>query len=405
MARSCCRRLAVVLAIVICLGAGRAVAAPLLEKIDLFEAGKDGYALYRIPGIVVTRQGTVLAYCEARKSGKGDWGHIDVVMRRSTDGGKTWQPRQQIVHLEGKFDRNPAAVAQKLGKDGEITINNPVAIADSRSGAVHFLFCVEYGRCFYQRSDDDGQSFTRPVEITSVFERLRGEYPWKVLATGPGHGIQLRSGRVVVPVWLSTGTGGHAHRPSVVTTVYSDDAGKTWLVGDIAAPNALPLINPNESCIAELPDGPVMLNIRSESKEHRRAVAFSRDGATGWSKPAFDDALLEPICMASLVQLEKGPLVFANPNNLTRADGKQIAGQNRDRKNVSIKVSNDSGKTWPLTRSLEPGSSGYSDLAATKDGTILCFYERRSTDGGNYSTGFLTVARFNLEWATSGEQR
>src|SRR3954447_25302767 len=89
-------------------------AEPFLEKIDLFEAGKDGYALYRIPGIVVTRQGTVLAYCEARKSAKGDWGHIDIVMRRSTDGGKNWQPRQQVVKLEGRFERNPAAVAQKL---------------------------------------------------------------------------------------------------------------------------------------------------------------------------------------------------------------------------------------------------------------------------------------------------
>src|ERR1019366_436497 len=102
-------------------------ADPLFEKIDLFEAGKDGYLLYRIPGIVVTKTGTVLAYCEARKHSGNDWDHIEVMLRRSTDGGKTWLPRQNLVTLEGQFERNPAAVKQKLAKPGEITINNPVA--------------------------------------------------------------------------------------------------------------------------------------------------------------------------------------------------------------------------------------------------------------------------------------
>src|SRR5713226_7690663 len=110
---------------------------PFLEKADLFEAGKDGYALYRTPGIVVTRNGAVLAYCEARKNAGGDWGHIDLLFRRSTDGGKTWEPRKHLVQFDAKFERNPAAVKQKLGKDGEITLNNPIAIVDRKTGAVH----------------------------------------------------------------------------------------------------------------------------------------------------------------------------------------------------------------------------------------------------------------------------
>jgi sialidase-1 len=202
-------------------------AEPLLEKTDLFEANAGGYAHYRIPGLVVTRKGTLLAYCEARKSTRSDWGTIDILLRRSTDGGKTWGPPRKIVTPPKDVTKNPVALAQGLARPDEITINNPVAISDHQTGAVHFLYCVEYARCFWMRSDDDGQSFTEPVEITKAFERFRPEYDWKVLATGPGHGIQLSNGRLLVPVWLSTGTGGHAHRPSAVSVISSHDHGET----------------------------------------------------------------------------------------------------------------------------------------------------------------------------------
>ena len=257
-------------------------AEPFLDKVDLFEAGKDGYALYRIPGIVVTKKGTVLAYCEARKNAGGDWGHIDLLFRRSSDGGKTWEPRRHLVQFDGKFERNPAAVKQKLGKEGEVTLNNPVAIADG-NGDVHFLVCVEYGRCFYLRSSDDGKTFTKPTEITSTFDQFRPDYAWKVLATGPGHGIQLGNGRLVVPVWLSTGTGGHAHRPSCVAVIYSDDHGKTWRRGDIVVRDP-DLANPSETVAVQLADGKVMLNIRHEGKPHFRAVSISALATALWMR-------------------------------------------------------------------------------------------------------------------------
>src|SRR5688500_15545428 len=265
-------------------------AAEDVAKTDLFTAGEGGYALYRIPGVVVGAKGTVLAYCEARKTSASDWDQIDVMMRRSADGGRTWGPPRKVVEPPADARKNPVAAAQKLGKPGEITVNNPVAIAD-RGGAVHFLYCVEYARCFYVRSDDDGETFNVPVEVTATFEALRPRYDWKVIATGPGHGIQLKSGRLLVPVWLSTGTGGHAHRPSAVSVIYSDDAGQNWKRGDIVSNHPEPLLNPSETAAAQLADGRVMLNIRSESKARRRAVSFSKDGATGWTRPTFQDDL------------------------------------------------------------------------------------------------------------------
>jgi sialidase-1 len=385
-----------------------AVAAgePFLEKTDLFVAGQGGYVRYHIPGVVVTAKGTVLAWCEARKNGDGDWSTIDILLRRSTDDGKTWSEPTKIADVPGLKVKNPVALRLKEVRPEDVTYNNPVLIAD-RAGAVYFIFCLEYQRCFYARSDDDGKTWSKPTEITSALDKFRPAYDWKVVGTGPDHGIQLSTGRLVVPLWLSTGTGGNAHRPSVTATIYSDDGGKVWKAGDIAVTDTDEIINPNETVAVELGDGSVMLNVRNESKANRRLVVVGKDGATGWGKPHFDDALKEPICMAGLVRFpskagtDKTRLLFSNPDNLTRADGKEEPGKNRDRKNLSVKLSYDEGKTWPVTRVVEPGWSAYSDLAVTPRGTILCFYGRAEKQ--HFAGDRLTLARFNLEWLTDGK--
>lgn len=405
------RSLLCLIAIVFSLRAAVA-AEPFLEKVDLFQAGEDpAYKLYHIPGIVVTAKGTVLAWCEARKraAGVSDWDDIRILLRRSTDEGRTWSAPKSIADVPGPKTKNPFALRMKNVDPNDVTYNNPVLIAD-RDGTVHMLFCLEYERCFYQRSTDDGVSWSAPVEITKTFEKFRPAYDWKVLATGPDHGIQLKTGRLLVPVWLSTGTGGNAHRPSVTATIYSDDVGKTWHASEIAVPCTDEWINPNETVAIEFADGSVMLNVRSESKAHRRLVTTSKDGATGWSTPKFDDALLEPICMGSIIRFSlakggsKNRILFSNPHNLSRADGKEEPGKNRDRKNVSVKLSYDEGQTWAVNKTIEEGPSMYSDLAVTKNGTILCFYGRsgNSTGLNHFAGGRLTVARFNLEWLTEG---
>jgi sialidase-1 len=376
-----------------------------MEKQDLFIVGEDpAYQLYHIPGIVVTARGTVLTWCEARKrsAGVSDWDDIRILLRRSTDDGKSWGVTKSIADVPGPKTKNPFALKMKNVDPKDVTYNNPVLIAD-KDGTLHMLFCLEYERVFYQRSDDDGLTFSQPTEITAAFEAFKKDYAWKVLATGPNHSIQLKTGRLVVPVWLSTGEGGNAHRPSVTATVYSDDQGKTWKAGDIAVPCTDDWINPNETVAIELNDGRVMLNVRSESKAHRRIIVTSPNGATGWSTPRFDEALLEPICMGGIVRYNhegKSLILFSNPHNLEKAKGKAEPGKNRDRKHVSVKISRDEGQTWPVNKLLEDGPSMYSDIAVTPKGTILCFYGRSGDSQGvaAFAGGRLTVARFNLEW-------
>lgn len=372
------------------LGQNSSAAEPLLEKGEVFPAGLNGIALYRIPGIVVTARGTVLAYCEARRDSKSDWGEIEVHLRRSSDGGKTWEPAQLIAHRAERIEGNSR---QRAGSEHEQTVNNPVAIIDRITGHIEFLYCVNYARCFSMHSADDGLTWSEPKEITAAFEPFRAKYPWTAIATGPGHGIQLRSGRLVVPIWLAYGQAGD-HAPSAAATIYSDDHGKSWQAGDIAVPDEGDFGDPNETMITELSDGRVLLVSRSVSKPNRKLVTIGPDGAAGWSKPLFHDQLWEPICMASIVShpASRGMLIFSNPHSLGRDQaGNEIPAGRGKRQNLSIKLSRDDGQTWPISKTLEPGPSAYSDLAVLTDGTVLCLYEGDST---------IVCARFNLDWLT-----
>jgi len=375
-----------------------AQAEETLKPVPVFTAGTDNYQLYRIPGIIVTPRGSVLAYCEARRHNGGDWDAIDLMLRRSTDGGLTWAPQNKVGQLSGPVARNP------LNRDAQkhpdwITYNNIVAIPDQQTGQIHVIFCVEYQQCYWMVSQDDGVTFSTPMEITSAFAKFRPAYDWKVIATGPGHGIQLRNGRLLIPVWLSTTSSKSAHHPSVTATIFSDDHGKTWQAGEIAVPDTEEFDDPNETVAVELADGRVMLNVRSISQTRRRIAVFSKDGATGWSKPEFIQDLPEPICMASTVRYSKTPesdhnrLLFSNPDS-----------SRMKRENLTLKLSEDEGHTWPISRVIDSGPSGYSDLAVLPDGTILCLYERGAVKmNAQTLPASIVVARLSLNWLTAGK--
>src|SRR5262249_9538896 len=158
------------------------------------------------------------------------------------DGGKTWDAPRKLADLPGPKSKNPV---RTNAHPAEVTYNNPVAISD-RDGSVHLLFCLEYMRCFYQRSAEDGLTWSNAIEITNAFESIRRGYAWKVVATGPGHGIQLRNGRLLTPAWLSLGQGPNNHSPSITASVFSDDHGHTW-TSAIAIEDTAQTPSPNET--------------------------------------------------------------------------------------------------------------------------------------------------------------
>lgn len=361
---------------------------PQLDRTVLWHAGDAGYDTYRIPGVIVASDGTVIAYANARRHLKdGDWSDSDIMVRRSTDGGKHWTPSVRIAG------------------DSHGVTDNPVAIASKKKGVVHFLYQHDYARVFYMRSTDDAATFSAPVDITSALEDLSPTFPWTVVALGPGHAIELTSGRLLVPVWLAAGKptkeGHRQHAPSGITTLYSDDGGTTWKHGEMIAISTPEMVNPNEQQVIQLADGSVMANIRTGDKRMRRAVAFSPDGISHWTKPIFDEHLYDPICAAGIVRYSTNPpadknrILFTNPDSQSISDATKPHGL---RQNLTIRLSEDEGKTWPVAKLLKEGSTGYSDIAVAPDKTIYDLYEA-ILDPGDKALS-LTIARFNLAWLT-----
>ena len=368
----------------------------------IFEPSKDDdYYTYRIPSLVCTKNGTLLAFAAARKNQGGDWDPIDIVLKRSTDYGETWSSMKLIAG------------------GGKIPYDNATPIVDNQTGIVHLLYQSNYEKCYYTFSKDDGKSFEKPVEITKTVEGYKNFYNWIVMAPGPGHGIKTSSGRLVVPFWLSDGSSKEfgpdkrGHRPSIVVSVYSDDDGKTWNRGDVVAENSDEIIVPNETSVIELADGRIMFNIRNESTNFRRLVSFSKDGATGWTPPEYADAFFEPICFASMVRYSKKPsnkknrILFCNPDSRkTHVSAKvghtKLSARARIRSNLTIRMSYDEGISWPVKKEIDSGISGYSDLAVTPDGMIHCFYEGGTLTGSHYKNAWMSISSFNIEWLTNG---
>src|SRR5262249_25162703 len=160
----------------------------------------------------------IVAYAEAREA-YGDWAKIDVVMKRSVDGGEHWEPRTPLF----------------VGEPGD-TVNNPVMISERVTETLHLLYNLNYRRALFPPHQDGGKHWSSPVELPRVFEALRPSYNWRVIAFGPGHGIELANGRLLVPIWLSPGGGHDGHHPQHVATVYSDDGGTTWQAGELVMP-------------------------------------------------------------------------------------------------------------------------------------------------------------------------
>lgn len=339
-----------------------------VEQTPVFVAGQGGYHTYRIPALLPTAKGTLLAFCEGRVSGRGDSGDIDLLLKRSTDGGRTWRETQVIWN------------------DGTNTCGNPCPVVDRATGRILLLLTKNLGdddeaeiklaagkgtrTVWICHSDDDGVTWTDPVEITDQTKRPA----WTWYATGPGVGIQIEhgphAGRILIPCdhgfHDENGTRRDVQSEYGAHVIFSDDHGKSWQISEPIVPKM------NECQIAELasPAGGLLLDMRSYRGHACRAQSRSTDGGATWTVPEDAPTLVEPVCQASLIRHSwpngdrPGLLLFCNPAN----PKKRVA--------LTIRASADDGETWSEGFVLEPGPAAYSCLAKLSDEAAGCLYER-----------------------------
>lgn len=327
-----------------------------VKETALWTSGSGTYHTYRIPALVTTTKGTLLAFCEGRKNASHDAGDIDLLLRRSADNGRTWTSSQVV------WD------------DGTNTCGNPGPIVDHQTGVIWLLMTWNHGsdkepaiigqtskdtrRIYVTSSEDEGRTWKHPIEITSQVKKA----DWTWYATGPGSGIQVSQGSHKGRLLLGCDhiEAGTQHYYSHV--IYSDDHGANWQLGGSTSRHQV-----NECEVAELGDGRLVLNMRNyDTSQRSRQITFSSDGGLSWHDQHFSQDLTEPICQASLLTVNYSStplLIFANPASLKR-------------ENMSLKLSADYGRSWTTTLVLHPGPSAYSDLSLSADKRLLCVYEQ-----------------------------
>lgn len=345
---------------------------PAPDQVVVFRAGEAGYHTFRIPAIVRTPKGDLLAFAEARRNAAADAGDIDLVSRRSRDGGRTW------------------SALQVVGDDGPDTFGNPCVVVDASTGTI-WLFVIRttgsdkeaaiiagrsrsLPRPWVLSSTDDGRTWSAPRDLTGALKRP----DWTWYSLGPGIGIQARDGRLVIP-------GNHALAGSGVHRshfAFSTDHGATWQLGAVAEDGT------NESQVVELSDGRLLLTMRNHPPKpgaNVRALITSADGGRTRSLMTFDQALVEPPAQASILSVpgeRSGTrwVVFSNP-----------ASTRRER--MTVRVSDDDARSWRIAKVVHAGPAAYSCLVDL-GGDLGLLYERG--DASPYET--ITFARITRAW-------
>ncbi|AJZ85412.1 MULTISPECIES: exo-alpha-sialidase [Streptomyces] len=356
-----------------------------------FRAGTEGYTSYRIPAVVLTHAGTVLAFAEGRVDSSADYGHIDLVLKRSADGGRTWGALQIVARDEDGTAGNPAPVVLDGGPhDGRVLLVHIRSAASATEDRIRRgeVSAADGRRVWLTYSDDDGASWSGAREITASIKRPE----WRWYATTPGHALQLRygahAGRIVVAANHSLpptvpGDDGTEGRYNGGHDLLSDDDGATWRIGYVDD-NPDGYVNVNETTAAQLSDGRVYFNTRTDATAPgNRADAHSGDGGATLDLPFRPQAgLVAPVVEGSVLHLgEPDALLFSGP-----ADPAYRA-------LMTVRTSHDGGVTWHPTHTVNGLPAAYSDLVRLDEATVGLLYE--TGDFSAYST--ITFRRIPVE--------
>jgi len=357
----------------------------------VFANGRDGYRCYRIPAVVRAPDGALLAFAEGRRTDCGDFGDVDLVLRTSRDGGKSWGPLQLVVDYGANQAGNPAPVFDLTdprfpgGRLFLVYNTGTASESDVRQGKA-------IREVWYKSSTDGGKTWSEAVNITTQVNRpnkpeVNPAYAfaddWRSYANTPGHALQIGQGRYRGRLFVAAN---HSEGPAQPRFLdyrahgfYSDDHGQTWkLTPTVNYPGG------NESTAAETETGSLLMNIRNQSGDAKaRLLAFTRDAGETWDRVLVATDLPDPVCQGSMISFlppgGRRVLLFSNPASTSR------------RENLTVRVSQDDGANWPAGKPIYAGSSAYSDLVAAANGTLGVLYEK-----DDYTT--IAYARFTYDW-------
>ena len=352
----------------------------------IYTSGQEGHKTYRIPAIIKNKQGHLLAFAEGRVNGSGDFGDINIVLKISRDQGRTWSALSTLVDYQDLQAGNPTPVLDESDPrfpKGRIFLfyntgnNHENEIREGKG----------LREVWYITSTDGGLTWNTPMNITSQVHRPNQpsrnsayvfKEDWRHYANGPGHGMQFNqgphAGRILIAANHSEGPRGERGSDYRAHTFYTDDHGETFHLGaSIAIPGS------NESSATEISGGKLLMNIRNQRGDIRqRIIGLSEDGSATWKETYFDPQLPDPICQGSILTIaqKKGLFTLAFSN----------AADTKNRDNLTIRISKDDGRTWPISIPIENGAAAgespkdftaYSDLVSLDSKNIGIVYERK----------------------------
>jgi len=352
----------------------------------IYTSSQEGHKTYRIPAIIKNKQGHLLAFAEGRVNGSGDFGDINIVLKISRNQGRTWSALTTLVDFQDLQAGNPTPVLDESDPrfpKGRIFLfyntgnNHENEIREGKG----------LREVWYMTSIDGGLTWSKAVNITSQVHRPNQpswnptyafKEDWRHYANGPGHGMQFtqgpHAGRILIAANHSEGPRGERGSDYRAHAFYSDDHGDTFQLGaSIAIPGS------NESSATEISGGKLLMNIRNQRGDIRqRIIGLSDDGGATWKETYFDPQLPDPICQGSILTIaqKKGPFTLAFSN----------AADTKNRDNLTIRISQDDGRTWPITIPVDNGASAgespkdftaYSDLVLLDSKHLGIVYERK----------------------------